>query len=104
EFTKGLCSASLWRRSRSRIVGPCVLGISAAKLLSNFGITVLPETREVRGDLLRAVIRPQQMEQYGHAPPADRWRFQYAEEFLDSHGQYGRFAEFVSDRMAVAVG
>ena len=70
-------------------VGPGVLGVTPAQLLSNLKIGRLPEGTEVGGELHGLVARREEFHEHGTAPLVDTRRVGQAETLLKAHAEYG---------------
>jgi hypothetical protein len=83
---------------------PGVLGVAGTQLLAHLRIGVLPEAGQVVGDLLRAVVGGQEVQEDGDPAASDLRRVAQAEHFLDAHRQHRRPAHLVAQDDAAAAG
>ena len=63
-----------------------MLRIPAPEILANLRIGPLPETGEIVGHLLRAVIGAEEMKEHGDTAPGDPRCLPHTEQLLDPHG------------------
>src|SRR5215471_14099340 len=75
------------RRGRPWIVGPWMLRVAAAKLLSHLRVRAVPETSQIPRALNGPAIGCQEREDERLAPPADARRFGQTEELLQLDGR-----------------
>ena len=62
-----------------------MLRVAAAKLLADLRIGPFPEASQVVGDLLRAMVRAEQVQEHGKPTASQSGRFGNAKDLLDSH-------------------
>jgi len=74
-----------------------VLRIATAEFLAHRRVGALPEAGEVVGDLLRATVRREEMEEHRHAAAGDRRRLGGAEQLLDPDREHRRAIGLVGD-------
>ena len=65
-------AAGARRRGVQRILGPRVARIAAPQLAPQRRVVALPEAREVRGHLHRALVGREQVQHQRHAPARQR--------------------------------
>src|SRR6185436_16794078 len=86
------------------ILRPGVAWVAGAELLAHLWVGVAPEACEVVGDLLRAAIRRQEVDDHWHAAGGQARRGGEAEELLDAGSEHRRAALFVTQVDAAAGG
>ena len=87
-----------------RVVRPGMLGIASFELFFHHRVAGRPKTGQIVGDLLRAGIRRQQVQQDWDSPESQTRGFLPREYLLNFDGQDGSFPGFVGQTQRGAAG